>query len=642
MQNILEKLRGVKRQGDGWIALCPAHDDTKPSLSISKGRVKDYVFHCHAGCSYESIMEALGIEQTGLALEEYAEAKQLPVEFLESVGLSDRKHLGKPSVRIAYFDELGQALKPRYRIALTGDRFRWAVGAKVVPYGLWYLKDAKEDIILCEGESDCHTFWHYDQYALGCPGAGVWKHEWADYVKGIPKVYVWQETDQAGENFVKKVGKSLPDVWVILPEKKDISEYHIAGEDVSKVLQELKANAAPFSQVQEEIAFKRGQAAKPKAKPLLQCTDILSEVETTCERMGLVGEARNAKLLYLAVTSRVLDRPISTVIKGVSSGGKSYLAKTVLELFPETAYYTLSGMSDHALVYSNENFVHRFIFIQEAVGVGEYGVYLLRTLLSEGHIDYEVTEKSETGEYQTRHIMREGPTGALFTTTRPNIDRETETRMMAITVQDTKSQTSAIMKALAEEIDRKGPIEFETWHSFQVWLESCGKFDVTIPYATKLAEMTDPTAVRMRRDFKTVLSLIQTHAILHQSHRETVDGRIVANREDYTAIYELVHDLIEQAVQAAVSEETRETVRAVEDLYDEDALDGTVSVRQVAEALDIDYSAAWRRVVVAISDGYIVDEEKTKYKKKRLKPGDPLPEGSKVLPTPEELFGGDF
>ena len=34
---ILSKLQGVTRNGDGWKARCPAHDDQTPSLSITEG-----------------------------------------------------------------------------------------------------------------------------------------------------------------------------------------------------------------------------------------------------------------------------------------------------------------------------------------------------------------------------------------------------------------------------------------------------------------------------------------------------------------------------------------------------------------------------------------------------------------------------
>jgi hypothetical protein len=36
--DILARLKGVHRSGDGWMARCPAHDDQNPSLSISCGQ----------------------------------------------------------------------------------------------------------------------------------------------------------------------------------------------------------------------------------------------------------------------------------------------------------------------------------------------------------------------------------------------------------------------------------------------------------------------------------------------------------------------------------------------------------------------------------------------------------------------------
>lgn len=49
----------------GWIARCPAHEDGSPSLSIgeSGGRV---LLHCFAGCTVESVCDALKIKVSDL------------------------------------------------------------------------------------------------------------------------------------------------------------------------------------------------------------------------------------------------------------------------------------------------------------------------------------------------------------------------------------------------------------------------------------------------------------------------------------------------------------------------------------------------------------------------------------------------
>src|SRR5829696_4361125 len=115
-------------------------------------------------------------------------------------------------------------------------------------------------------------------------------------------------------------------------------------------------------------------------------------------RSGLVGEERAAKLVYLAVRSRLLDRIGSVALKGPSSGGKSVLVERTLSFFPADAFYELSAMSEHALAYSEELLEHRILVLYEAAGLSsDFQSYLLRSLLSEGRVRYETVEKTAEG-----------------------------------------------------------------------------------------------------------------------------------------------------------------------------------------------------------------------------------------------------
>ena len=64
---ILDRLQKVRPRGQAnWTACCPAHADVHPSMTIKElddGRV---LMHCHAGCSIESIVFALGLELDAL------------------------------------------------------------------------------------------------------------------------------------------------------------------------------------------------------------------------------------------------------------------------------------------------------------------------------------------------------------------------------------------------------------------------------------------------------------------------------------------------------------------------------------------------------------------------------------------------
>jgi Domain of unknown function (DUF3854) len=61
---------------------------------------------------------------------------------------------------------------------------------------------------------------------------------------------------------------------------------------------------------------------------------------------GFTGEERNARLTYLAITSRILDDPVSIAVKGLSSSGKSYTVTAVLRFFPDEAVITMTAMSE--------------------------------------------------------------------------------------------------------------------------------------------------------------------------------------------------------------------------------------------------------------------------------------------------------
>ena len=65
---VLEKLQGVRRKGEQWMARCLAHEDKGPSLSVrdENGKV---LLHCFAGCTIESICGALEIKVNDLFAE---------------------------------------------------------------------------------------------------------------------------------------------------------------------------------------------------------------------------------------------------------------------------------------------------------------------------------------------------------------------------------------------------------------------------------------------------------------------------------------------------------------------------------------------------------------------------------------------
>lgn len=369
---------------------------------------------------------------------------------------------------------------------------------------------------------------------------------------------------------------------------------------------------------------------------LADCPDILAAFVDELHNVGVVGEDRFAQVIYLCLTTRLLNKIVSAVVKGVSSAGKSWVLERVLGFFPESAYYVLTSMSEHALAYIEEPLAHRFLIVYEAAGLeSEFASYLARSLLSEGCIEYLTVEKVKGGGLQPRKRRIEGPTGIIETTTRVSLHPENETRLLSIVANDTPAQTKAILLRTAEDQGEAPPIP-EAWAKYQGWLETAEQ-RVSIPYAVRLAELIPPVAVRLRRDFATIISLIKAHAILHQRSRQRDDeGRIIATVEDYAVVRALVGDLIAEQVEATVSPQVRETVEAVAALRQED--DKPITFSRLAMKLGLDASAARRRAMAGIAHGYLKNEQTLSRQAARLALGDPMPSEVVLLPEAEALL----
>jgi hypothetical protein len=673
IERILERAENARKVGSEWLVSCPrpthgkGRGDINPSVSVREGDDNRALVTCHAGCETEAVVSEWGLSMDDLfehqsshgeggsstsskttstgqpaTLENYAAYVGLPVGFLKELGLTQITYDHAPAVRMPYLNQDGEeVLLTRYRVALTGKpKVKTKRGDKHRLYGLWNLEVARKAgyAWFVEGESDTQTLWYHGEPAVGIPGANGWKAEWASDLAGIDRIYFVVE-DAAGEACWRKL-TATPELRerlyrVELESVKDVSELHKkVAEGFKERLAKARGGARAWLDIAESEAEERAREAWGSCWELAESADILAELVADLERCRLVGERKNAELLYLAMTSRLLEKIVSVVIKGPSSGGKSYLVKLMVSFFSESAFCRFTAMSERTLLYTEEPLSHRQLIFSEASGIGgEFQEYVIRTLLSEGFLEYEFVEKTPEG-LRPRRIRKEGPTGFITTTTRDRLHDENETRYLSLTVTDTRGQTRQVFKAVAQE--RTEEPDFTRWHALQEWLEGAER-RVSIPYAGVLAEKMGDVAVRLRRDFSVVLSLIRAHAILHQSTRDRdTEGRIVAAFEDYARVRDLVAGVIAEGVEATVPPTIRETVNAVEKIIRRSDAEWATN-KALSEELDIDKAAASRRAKSAIDRGYLKNLEDRRGRPAKLVLGEDMPEDTEILPAPEDL-----
>ena len=182
----------------------------------------------------------------------------------------------------------------------------------------------------------------------------------------------------------------------------EVAELRLKSSDVPLAIRSATlqpCSAYTSDQCEQDRLLSWGLANSPR---------ILDRFAEKLECAGVVGETRAAKLVYLAATSRFLERPVSVAVKGPSSGGKSFTVERTLDFFPPEAYISRTAMSEKALAYSDEPLSHRMLVIYEAAGMAsDFQSYLIRSLLSEGRLVYETVERGDDG-LKPRRIER-GP-----------------------------------------------------------------------------------------------------------------------------------------------------------------------------------------------------------------------------------------
>jgi len=683
IDTLLSCLQGVRRNGsNGWLALCPAHDDHEPSLSIKvvDGKI---LLKCFAGCELREILKPLHLEPkdlfidgnggrgsvtngqrcqpvngapkhsqkeltggvstivNGVNVSTLAEAKRLPIDFLKSLGISDYKYNDQPSVKIPYYSEDGTETAVRFRLSLTaeaGERFKWRKGDRAMPYGLNRLGQIKKTgwVLIVEGESDCWTCWFHNIPALGAPGKGVWPPAWGEYLKGLV-VYVWQEPE--AEDFVLRVLKSAPDLWIIraLDGIKDISEAHIQRHDVPALIEELKVKAELGQALKDRYDNECLAQLYIEAKAIIEAEDPLELVKGAIHRLGYGGDIRPPLIIYLAGTSRLLAMrdgamPVHLLLMGISSSGKNYTLSRVLALLPAEAYYVIDAGSPRIIIYNDAPLEYRALIFGEAdslpAGEDNPAASAIRNLLQDHCLHYEVTIwDADTGDYTTRKVKKPGPT-VLITTSTKSLGEQLMTRLFTLEISDSKEQIGAALETQARiETEGSQPLD-GALVAFQHYLQLKTPLKVVVPFAGELAKAMGKmaSAPRILRDFARLLSLIKATAIIRHHWRQTDnEGRLVATLADYETVRGLVNDMYIDS-SASASSDVRVLVEAVKEL---DAIRGDserITNTTLAKHLGTGVKQVTRRAKRAINQEWLVNREQRKSYPADYAPGEPMPE----------------
>jgi len=322
----------------------------------------------------------------------------------------------------------------------------------------------------------------------------------------------------------------------------------LVKEDIGRILN-LVEDYKPKRQ--ETAANKPTKAQKEQALRFLKSKDIFSEILVDLETIGVTGEETNKLVGYLAAVSRKLDEPLSVLIQSRSAAGKSTLQDAILSLVPEEDYVKYTRITDQALFYKEEDsLVNKILAIEEEVGMGG-AAYSIRNIQSSKKITVAATGKDPgTGKMKTEEYTVNGPVAVMITTTAAELEGETASRFLFLTIDESSKMTQAIhkMQRQAETLDglvlkKKSDHIIKKHQNAQRLLKPMA---VVNPFTRYLSYPNQ--SLRTRRDHKKYLGLIRTVAYLHQYQRKVKTVNVDGDTVEYI---EVTLDDIETANQLA-------------------------------------------------------------------------------------------
>lgn len=206
------------KRGKGWRCLCPAHNDSNPSLDLDEPSPDKYVFICRAGCSQDAVISALSDRRLWPPPHNATSRKPTPVH----------QQLGEPTEVYSYRDASG---------ALVGVVCRWdgpqfPGGKKILPAipkgSKWVWKgiptprpmyrladvlgDTEAQVLVVEGERKCNDA---NRVLAGALIAVAWANgtnsvhltDWTP-LRGR-SVVLWPDNDSTGDAAMARLASAL-------------------------------------------------------------------------------------------------------------------------------------------------------------------------------------------------------------------------------------------------------------------------------------------------------------------------------------------------------------------------------------------------------------------------------------------------
>lgn len=232
LEKFILNFQKTKKTGENqYMALCPAHDDKHPSLSIGLSTTDNRILlHCYAGCKTADILSSVGLEPKDL--------------YVNTKGLDIMK-----KTKYTYYDANGSVAYFKIRTDYDDGRKNFffqkpngesnAKGIQHVLYNLPAVLNA-EKVYFVEGEKCADAVIQQGAVAttLDAGAQSPWYPYYNEYLNG-KEVIVIPDNDTPGMEYAKKIAQNIHTAKIVklpdLPKKGDIVDWLAMGHTLQEI-----------------------------------------------------------------------------------------------------------------------------------------------------------------------------------------------------------------------------------------------------------------------------------------------------------------------------------------------------------------------------------------------------------------------
>lgn len=281
---------------------------------------------------------------------------------------------------------------------------------------------------------------------------------------------------------------------------------------------------------------------KKSANAMAKNPQLLEEVYSDLQNLGVIGEKEITQLMWLIGCSRQLKEPLNALLIGPPAVGKTFLLNAVGRLFPTEFVITTFQIYSNKRYFPPEFLKHRLVLLDHFLPGNENKKIKVPSTFKKFVAQKNLFRIKHRRDISAELINEwaELPILAIIaTTTQPDIFKD-DFKLIRIFADDSEEQTRRVVNATEDD---ENPIDeqpiLQKHHAFQENLPT--NVDFVIPFGNQICNLLPRHVSTKHLELTlTFVKLMKTLALVHHQQREKNGNVIYVAPQDYEIAYRLL------------------------------------------------------------------------------------------------------